>query len=441
MRLFWASVLLCGLLFVPSGAEAVTFIKGSSLSSSNFRVLDPQHAGFKASASSTNYRLLSTVGDIGIGSSSATTYSLRSGFLYYPLVIAPAMTSATAGDGKADLVWTAATLDAGFTLSGYNVCYRPSAGSFTCADVGNVLSYAQEGLTNGTSYDFKVQAKETFGNVVAESGTLSATPTAPAGGGGGGGGGGSGSVTGNRLTINGWAYPDAEVTVLRDGVVIERSTGRANGSFRISQSGITSGTYTYGFWAEDRDGRRSVVLTLPLTFSGNTTHNVSNVIVAPTIEFTSADSVDPGQPISIRGAATPDSRVRLRINPGGQTQTVFATSTNVGTYEFTLNTSGLSVGAYDISARTELAPSYVNASQYSQLLPFGLGVPAPDIPSGVCNNPPDINRDTRVNLIDFSVLAFWWRRTPLPASRPFDLNCDDRVALDDFSILAFHWSG
>jgi hypothetical protein len=97
------------------------------------------------------------------------------------------------------------------------------------------------------------------------------------------------------------------------------------------------------------------------------------------------------------------------------------------------------VGGYDISARTELTVAS-GQSQYSQLLPFGVGVPAPQ-PVGVCGNPPDISRDGRVNLVDFSILAYWWKRLPLPASRPFDLNCDGFVRLDDFSILAYHWSG
>lgn len=429
---------VCYLLFPPV-SHAVTFVQGASLSSSEFRILDSQHAGFKSSASSDNFRLLSTVGDVAIGSSSGTNFGLRSGFLYYPLVIAPTLTSATAGNASVSLVWEAAVLDAGWTLSGYNVCRTPG----TCVDVGNVTSYSVTGLTNGTSYTFTVQAKEIFGNVVAESNALSATPTSgatptPTPGGGGGGGGG-GTLIGNRLELEGYAYPDARVTILRDGVLQDVETADNDGTFTYAQQNITSGTYTYGFWAEDENGRRSVVLSIPLTFSGYTVRNVDNVVIAPTIEFTTADSVQPGGTIGIRGAATPNSRVRIRINPGNREYTVTATGNGIGTYAFSVPTTGFPVGAYDISARTELT-SISGTSQYSQLLPFGVGVPAPEAPAA-CGNDADINNDTRVNLIDFSILAYWWRRTPLPQVRPFDLNCDAQVRLDDFSILAYHWTG
>lgn len=437
MRYFRAFALACAVLLAPHTADAVTFIKGSSLSGTTFHVLDPQHAGFKASASSTNYRLLSTVGDVAIGSSSATNFGLRSGFLYYPLVIAPSMTSATAGNGQVDLVWTAATMDAGFTLSGYNVCSRPSAGSFSCNDVGNTLSKTVTGLSNGTAYQFKVQAKEAFGNVIAESGTLSATPTSP-GGGGGGGGGGSGSTTGGHgIDIRGYAHPGSRVTILRDGLFVGVTTARSDGTFDYADNGLGSGTYTFGFWAQDVDGRRSVVLSIPITLIGSL-KSVRNVIIAPTIEITGSNEINAGAPINVRGRAVPDATVRIRLSPVDEEFTTLSAGNGDGRYSLSIPTAGRPDGVYEVSARSELSSKGI--SNYSQLLPIGIGVPAP-VPSGACSNQADINRDSRVNLVDFSVLAYWWRRTPLPANRPFDLNCDGRVALDDFSILAFHWTG
>jgi hypothetical protein len=51
-----------------------------------------------------------------------------------------------------------------------------------------------------------------------------------------------------------------------------------------------------------------------------------------------------------------------------------------------------------------------------------------------------VNRDTKINLVDFSVMAYWWRRS-VDASNASDLNCDLTVNLADFSILAYHWTG
>lgn len=51
----------------------------------------------------------------------------------------------------------------------------------------------------------------------------------------------------------------------------------------------------------------------------------------------------------------------------------------------------------------------------------------------------DINADAKVDLIDFSILAYWWGREVV-VNAPYDLNSDGRVTLADFSILAYYWT-
>jgi hypothetical protein len=41
--------------------------------------------------------------------------------------------------------------------------------------------------------------------------------------------------------------------------------------------------------------------------------------------------------------------------------------------------------------------------------------------------------------VDFSVVAYWYKRTGPPAN--VDLNKDGRVDLIDFSIMAYNWTG
>lgn len=52
----------------------------------------------------------------------------------------------------------------------------------------------------------------------------------------------------------------------------------------------------------------------------------------------------------------------------------------------------------------------------------------------------DINNDGNVNLIDFSIMAYWWKR-PVPdlILPQIDLNGDKQLTLIDFSILAYWW--
>jgi hypothetical protein len=59
----------------------------------------------------------------------------------------------------------------------------------------------------------------------------------------------------------------------------------------------------------------------------------------------------------------------------------------------------------------------------------------------VCKKP-DLNCDKKVNLIDFSILAYWYKR-PLTkeAKQKVDLNGDGKVDLVDFSIMAYYWTG
>ncbi len=51
----------------------------------------------------------------------------------------------------------------------------------------------------------------------------------------------------------------------------------------------------------------------------------------------------------------------------------------------------------------------------------------------------DLNNDKRVNLIDFSITAYWYKRPSPPAT--VDLNNDGKVNLVDFSIMAYYWTG
>ncbi|MDP2162329.1 MAG: dockerin type I repeat-containing protein, partial [Flavobacterium sp.] len=51
----------------------------------------------------------------------------------------------------------------------------------------------------------------------------------------------------------------------------------------------------------------------------------------------------------------------------------------------------------------------------------------------------DMNNDKRVNLVDFSIVAYWYKRPSPPATA--DLNGDGKVNLVDFSIMAFYWTG
>ena len=91
---------------------------------------------------------------------------------------APTLNSATPGNGTVALAWSAPTNNGGSAITGYRV-YRSTAsgGETLLTTLGNVTSFADSGLTNGTTYYYKVSALNSIGESVA-SNELSARPAA-----------------------------------------------------------------------------------------------------------------------------------------------------------------------------------------------------------------------------------------------------------------------
>ena len=89
---------------------------------------------------------------------------------------APTLTGASAGNGSVTLSWSAPASDGGASVTNYEI-YRgtTSGGEVKVAETGNVLSYPDTGLTNGTTYYYKVSAKNSVGEG-ALSNERSATP-------------------------------------------------------------------------------------------------------------------------------------------------------------------------------------------------------------------------------------------------------------------------
>jgi hypothetical protein len=92
---------------------------------------------------------------------------------------APSLT-ANGGDGTVSLSWTAPASDGGAAITAYNVYRGTSAGGESLlTSVGNVTSYADGAVVNGTTYFYRVAAVNSVGEG-AQSNESSATPRAAA---------------------------------------------------------------------------------------------------------------------------------------------------------------------------------------------------------------------------------------------------------------------
>jgi hypothetical protein len=430
--------------------------------STNYKILEPVQTSGGGYSFSTSYKLDSTIGQIGIGTSSATNFGLNAGFLYFPYVSTPVI-SATAGNGQVSLSWTGATGVLGWTASGYDIGYSTvSGGSYIFgSSLGNVLSTVQGSLTNGISYYFIIRVEDAFGNIIATSTEVSATPVAPAvctdhnannfGGAlpctytpppsGGGGGGGGGFYSATSVIFSGKAYPKSIVTLLKDAQIISNTVAGTDASFTITLNNLTAGNYIFSMYSEDKNGLRSSLLTFPVSVTAGATTNVSGIFLAPTIAVDKSE-VKRGDDIAIFGQSVPQSNIVISVHSDEEyfSQTI---SDKDGIYLYNFDTSFLDLGSHVTKSKASIGNQLV--SGYSNAVNFKVGTQnIAANPIKACPVKGDLNNDCRVNLVDFSIASYWYKRPLSDAFKVIEiskLNGDGKVNLVDFSIMAYYWTG
>lgn len=267
------------------------------------------------------------------------------------------------------------------------------------------------------------------------------TPT----GGGSSGGGGGGATSGfipvsnpTRVILGGKAYPNRAVTILVDGEVEGTAQSNGEGVFEYTIVRATPGATTFGFWAEDSHGTRSIVYTTTFQVTQNAVTTVSGVILPPTITANDT-SVTPGESITFSGQTLPNADVTLQVlTAGKESKTDSAVSDGSGDWEVVLGTGDLEPDKFHAAkAFFELEDGgIITQSGFSQAIAFYVG--ADDVDTNLFT---DLNVDGKVNIIDFSILLFHWGTDGGDSSPPADINRDGTVSLTDFSIMIFDWTG
>jgi len=262
----------------------------------------------------------------------------------------------------------------------------------------------------------------------------------PAGSGGGGtSGGGSQSSGGDsvdlgdtQINIVGQTIPRAKVNIILDAESIGSVTADADGDFDFATD-ASPGTVSMGFWTEDDNDVRSITYSTTFDVTQGAITNLSGVLIPPTIAVSDA-TINPGDIVTFAGQAVPDAKIELHI--GDSVQVLTTTSDSGGYWNIDLDTSGLPAAEYTARARFVIGSSVLTTeSSFSSTLQLFLGV------DGSPTTPSDLNRDGFVNLIDFSILIFWWGTGGGDSDPPADINGNGRVSIEDFSILLFNWTG
>jgi hypothetical protein len=403
-------------------------------SSTNFTVQDPVITSGFQNASSANFNLGQSLSQIAIGKSTSTSFQLLSGFQYFFKADANTLT-ATAGNGQVSLSWTVPQTYLGGVINNYELGVGTSSGSYTYSNVGSVTSYTQTGLTNGTNYYFKVRAKTaggitlTYSNEASAAPSGSATPT----GGSGGGGGGGGYVA--VVNFSGFTSPNSKVVVLKNSIIEAETTSNTSGAFSVSLQNQPSGAINYSLYAIDPAGARSGYLNTQINVPATGSAQSQNLLLPPTLSSDKAE-VKKGDDISFFGYTLPSASVGLEAL--GKSADEFTINSNLeGYYKFTVNTKNAVLGKYSAKSKALLQSA---ATPFSSPVYFLVGTENVEAQKpGQCPARADFNNDCKVNLIDFSIQAYWYLK-PNPDPK-VDLNSDGVVDLVDFSILAYYWTG
>jgi hypothetical protein len=108
-----------------------------------------------------------------------------------------------------------------------------------------------------------------------------------------------------------------------------------------------------------------------------------------------------------------------------------------------MNTSPLEIGSH--TAKSKVSDG-AQISNYGRAYNFSVGsINEQAIKNNdKCPAKADLNNDCRVDLIDFSIAAFWDKKK-LTGTMIFleknELNADTKITLVDFSIMAYYWTG
>lgn len=234
------------------------------------------------------------------------------------------------------------------------------------------------------------------------------------------------------MVVSGTAYPGARVSILLDGRVEAVSTADPGAAFRVTLGSLAPGSYVVSVYAEDSADRKSTSYSVPLSLTNSVTAEVSNIFLAPTISVSNT-VIKKGEPITILGMSAPNAQVNVHVHSFPEFLERVTASVS-GAWFKQFDTSVLEIGDHKTFSR---AFANDRATEQSAVVKFVVGTTSEIAPTSMRS---DLNSDSRVNTIDFSMLLYWWQRS-IVAGIKADINKDMRVDAVDLSIMLYDWTG
>lgn len=236
-----------------------------------------------------------------------------------------------------------------------------------------------------------------------------------------------------KVVFRGIAYPQASVSILENGSLLATTVADPSARFDVEITLASAGTFTFTLFAEDNQGRAGRSSNFTISVTAGTTTTVSGIFLAPTIATDKA-VVRLGDTISILGATAPASAVTVIVS-SEQEVTFNTTAGSDGLWVIQAIADSLAIGEHNARAKSTAPTNEI--STFSNTVNFT--VQAATVNPCTGKTPGDVNCDGRVNLVDFSILLFFWKKTN-PSNIRADINADGVVNVRDFSIMLFWWT-
>ncbi len=253
--------------------------------------------------------------------------------------------------------------------------------------------------------------------------------------GGGGGGNNTPTIPNTNVVFTGKAYPRSTVTLLKDAQVAATTIADAGANFQMTISSLSGGNYIFSVYSEDDKGVRSSLFTFPISVTAGVTTKIGNIFIAPSIAVDKSE-VRRGDNIAIFGQSAPLSEITVNINSEEEFFVKKKSDAN-GVYLLNFDTSVLEMGQHSTKSKVYLDGEISSFSKVAAFIVGTKNVLLQSLEKIISKS--DLNKDGKVNLIDFSIIAYWYKRANPPTL--IDLNGDGKVNLIDFSIMAFNWTG
>ena len=323
--------------------------------------------------------------------------------------------------------------NATFQEQGVSWITNPSSSGQYAVNIAG--SFQQTPVTSGIAVS--IASGVTFSATVAgpPTPTPTSTPAPP-----GGGGAILPPAGETSVVLEGKAYPRAFITALKNGQVAATVLAQDSGIFQVKIKGVQPGIYTFGVFAQDAKGRKSLTLSFTLNVIKDLTTTVSGIFIPPTIA-TDRTLFYPDETLEAEGFAFPQSTVNIVFNSNHEVIERVQSGAD-GLWSVAYALAPLGVGDHSTRAKTHASDG--DQSDFSETRLFTIipkGQPFPSVspvPGPQCRGA-DLNLDGKVNLVDFSIMLYWWQSRN--AQHPcVDINKDGIVNLIDFSIMMYQWA-